>query len=187
MDDLTIIRRIQKGDIEAFETLVRKYHRNLLSFIFRIVKDSDLTEDIGQEVFLKVYQELHRFDPDRGTPFAAWLFIVARNQCLSELRKMVRTDPLTEAICQTLAHADKSAEAALIHREEMEALTACLVQLSEPFRTTLIMSLQGASLAEIADLVEVPVATIKTRLFRAKEKIKLLLKGHGGVRHEPNI
>ena len=72
--------------------LVERYHRNLLTFIFRIVRDWHLAEDIGQEVFLDVYKELPSFDPGRGSPFPAWLFIVARNRSISELRRRGRSD-----------------------------------------------------------------------------------------------
>ena len=188
MDDYRIIRLIQEGDVDAYTLLVRKYHRNLLAFIFRIVRDAHLAEDIGQEVFLNVYKELPHFDMERGTPFAAWLYIVARNQCVSELRKQGRTELMPDELLHQFASSDESAEASLIRRERQEALTATLADLPEPFRTTILMSLQGASPDEIADRCSVPLATVKTRLFRAKEKIRLLLKEHfGGVSHERNI
>jgi RNA polymerase sigma-70 factor, ECF subfamily len=187
MDDRITIRRVQAGEVDAFAQLVRKYHRNLLAFIFRIVRDAHLAEDIGQEVFLKIYKELPRFDPDRGTPFAAWLFIAARNQCISELRKQGRTEPLSEERSLRLCSFVETAEAALIRREEREALAATLAELPEPFRATILMSMQGASLDEIAGKCGIPLATVKTRLFRAREKAKLLLKEFGGVGHERRI
>lgn len=188
MDDDRIIKRIQDGDVDAYAVLVRKYHRNLLAFIFRIVGDADLAEDIGQEVFLNVYKELHRFDLDRGTPFSAWLYIVARNQCISELRRQGRTELMPEELIHQLASPDESAEEALIRREQQEALAAILTDLPEPFRATILMSLKGASLDEIAERCNIPAATVKTRLFRAREKIRLLLTEHfGGVNHERKI
>ncbi|HEX9080070.1 MAG TPA: sigma-70 family RNA polymerase sigma factor [Desulfuromonadaceae bacterium] len=188
MDDLTIIKRVQDGDVDAYALLVRKHHRNLLAFIFRIVGDAHLAEDIGQEVFLNVYRELPRFDPGRGTPFAAWLYIAARNRCISELRRHGRTEPLSAACLDGIAGGGETAEAALIRREEMEALRATLRELPEPFRTTILMSLNGATLEEIAQQCGVARATVKTRLFRAREKLMLVLKGHfGGIGHERGI
>lgn len=188
MDDQTIIKRVQEGDVDAYALLVRKHHRNLLAFIFRIVKDPHLAEDIGQEVFLNVYRELPRFDPDRGTPFGAWLYIVARNQCVSELRRLGRTEFVSADHLPLIAGNGETAEGALIRQEELEALKAVLQELPEPFRSTIIMGLKGATLDEIARSCGVPQATVKTRLFRAKEKIMLLLKGHfGGVGHERGI
>lgn len=188
MDDQIIIKRVLSGDVDAYAQLVRKHHRNLLAFIFRIVKDADLAEDIGQEVFLNVYKELPRFDPERGTPFAAWLYIVARNQCVSELRRQGRTEIMAEDQLQRVPDSTPSAETTLIRQEELAALEATMEDLPEPFRSTIIMSLQGATLEEIARQCGVPQATVKTRLFRAREKLTLLLKRHfGGADHERRI
>ena len=188
MDDQTIIRCIQNGEVEVFADLVRKYHRNLLAFIFRLVGDAGLAEDIGQEVFLKVYQELPRFEVARGVPFAAWLYIIARNQAISELRKRTRNRTLPEEHFQHLPAPGKSPEETLINRETLAALAATVANLPEPFRATILMSLQGASLEEIADRCGIAPATVKTRLFRAREKIKMLMKVHfGGVGYEKRI
>jgi RNA polymerase sigma-70 factor (ECF subfamily) len=188
MDDYYIIKCILEGDIDAYALLVRKYHRSLLAFIFRIVKDAYLAEDIGQEVFLNVYKNLQQFDTDKKTPFVAWLFIVARNQSISVLRRQGRIESPLEDHIHLLASTDESAEISLIKQEEREALAIALAGLPEPFRSTILMSLQGASLDEIAGQSCIPLATVKSRLFRAREKIKLLLKEHfGGIGHERNI
>lgn len=188
MDDQTIIRRIRNGEVKAYAVLVRKYHRQLLAFIFRLVGDAHLAEDIGQEVFLKAYTKLPDFEPERGVPFAAWLYIIARNQCISELRRRARRRTLPEEHLQHLPASGKSPEEALCKREELAALAATVADLPEPFRTTILMSLHGASLEEIAERCGVAPATVKTRLFRARAKIKLLLKVYlGGAAHEKRI
>jgi RNA polymerase sigma-70 factor (ECF subfamily) len=84
--DIDAISKIRAGDTEAFSALVEKYHRRLLNFIYTLTGDEAAVEDIGQEVFLSVYKSLDRFDEKRGVPFSAWLFIIARNRCISELR-----------------------------------------------------------------------------------------------------
>ncbi len=185
MNDTIVIERIRNGDVDAFAQLVRKYHKNLLAFIYRFVRDPHLTEDIGQEVFLDAYKSLAHFDPEAGTPFSAWLFICARNRCISELRKRGRTEsaPLEEYHGCTAA--GDNAEALLIRREGRRALADSLEQLPEPFRTTMFRSLQGASLNEIANQSGIGLATVKSRLFRARERLKLLMKeSAGGVCHE---
>jgi len=188
MNDNAVIRRIQGGDVDAFAGLVQKYHHNLLAFIHRLVRDPHLTEDIGQEVFLDVYKSLSKFDPDMGTPFSAWLYISARNRCISELRKRGRTESVPLEDYHVITGAADNAEEALIRQEGLDALAASLEQLPEPFRTTLLKSLQGASLDDIASQCGIPQATVKTRLFRAKEKIKQLMKIYaGGVGHERRI
>jgi RNA polymerase sigma-70 factor, ECF subfamily len=188
MNDETIIKLIQDGNTEAFARLVQKHHHKLLAFIYRLVKDPQLTEDIGQEVFLSAYKSLSKFDPERGTPFSAWLYIIARNRCVSCLRlhKGIKNILIDEH--QQLPSAEDTAEEALIHCEELQALTASLKELPEPFRTTIMKSLQGASLHEIACEYGIPLSTAKSRLFRAKEKIKQLINIYaGGVSHERRI
>jgi RNA polymerase sigma-70 factor (ECF subfamily) len=188
MNDNVIIRRIQGGDVDAFAQLVQKYHKNLLSFIYRFVRDPHLTEDIGQEVFLDVYKSLSRFDPEMGTPFSAWLYISARNRCISELRKRERGENVPLEEYHSVTGAGDSAEALLISQEGRKALADSLEQLPEPFRTTMLRSLQGASLNDIASQSGILPATVKTRLFRAKEKLKQLMKDYvGGVGHERRL
>ena len=188
MNDNVIIRRIQGGDVDAFAQLVQKYHKNLLSFIYRFVRDSHLSEDIGQEVFLDVYKSLARFDPELGTPFSAWLYISARNRCISELRKRGRGESVPLEDYHIITGSEDSAEEALIRHEGRRALAASLEQLTEPFRTAMVKSLQGATLNEIAFQCGISQATVKSRLFRAKEKMKQLMKEHvGGVVHERRI
>jgi RNA polymerase sigma-70 factor, ECF subfamily len=188
MNDNAIIRRIQCGDVDAFAQLVQKYHKNILTFIYRIVRDPYLSEDIGQEVFLDVYKSLSKFDPEIGTPFSAWLYISARNRCISELRKRGRIESVALEDYHLITCAEDTAEEALISHEGRQALAASLEQLPEPFRTTMVKSLQGASLHEIACHYRISPATVKTRLFRAKEKLKQLMKEYlGGAAYERRI
>jgi len=185
MNDNAIIKLIQGGEVNAFAQLVRKYHKNLLAFIYRCVRDPHLTEDIGQEVFLDVYKSLPKFDLESGTPFSAWLYISARNRCISELRKSGRSEKIPLEDFHAITSAADTAEEVLIRHEGRLALAASLEQLPEPFRTTMIRSLQGASLNEIACQCGISTATVKTRLFRAKEKMKQIMKNSvGGVCHE---
>lgn len=188
MNDIAIIKRIQRGDVDAFAQLVQKYHHNLLTYIYRFVRDSHLTEDIGQEVFLDVYKSLSRFDPEQETPFSAWLYISARNRCVSELRKRGNAESVQLEDHHMITGAENTAEVALIRHQERQALAASLDQLPEPFRTTMVKSLQGATLREIASHCGISTATVKTRLFRAREKMKQLMKEYvGGIGHERSI
>ena len=176
MDDRQIIERVQNGDSEAFALLVFRYHRNLLNFIFRLIGDAALVEDIGQEVFLDVFRTLPNFDPEREVPFGAWLFTLARNRCLSELRRRGKRHFIELDAAGELPAAGLSAEELLLHRERWAALQNSLRQLPEPYRTTLAQSLAGQSLEEIALDQAISVGTVKSRLFRAKARIRTLMK-----------
>ncbi|NLD37246.1 MAG: sigma-70 family RNA polymerase sigma factor [Desulfatiglans sp.] len=188
MNDNTIIRLIQDGKIDAYARLVQKYHKNLLSFIYRLVRDPNITEDIGQEVFLSAYKSLAGFNTEKGTPFSAWLFVIARNKCVNYLRdhKNVKTLPVDELKTLSLHH--DNAEEALIKQEDLQILTTSLRQLPEPFRSTILKSLEGASMDQIACEFGIPLSTVKTRLLRARAKIKKLMNIYvGGVGHERKI
>jgi RNA polymerase sigma-70 factor (ECF subfamily) len=180
MDDLDIIRQIRTGNADAYALLVGKYHRPLLNFIFRIVDDESVVEDIGQEVFFTVYRSLKDFDESKGTPFSAWLFIAARNRCISVLRERRGEKRVGLEEIAILPDGAKSAEDMLLEQERMAALAASLQQLPEPFRMTLLRSLKGESLDEIAMAEGISTGTVKSRLFRAKERMKLLVREYFG-------
>lgn len=185
MDDLVIIGQIRNGNTNAYAFLVEKYHRPLLTFIFRIIDDESLVEDIGQEVFLAVYKSLKDFDESKGTPFSAWLFIAARNRCISVLRERRGRKRLGLEEIAALADDARSAEDMLLEQERMTALDASLRQIPEPFRMTLLRSLEGESLEEIATAEGISTGTVKSRLFRAKERMRVLVREYfGGKKYE---
>lgn len=188
MDDTDIIARVRHGDTEAYALLVRKYHRDLLGAIHRLVGDAHLAEDIGQEVFLDAYKALPRFDPDRGTPFGAWLRVLARNRCLSVLRARGRTRLVAVEDAPELAGEGPGPEERLLDRERGQLLADSLASLDEPFRQTVLLALRGRTVRDIARAVGVPAATVKTRLFRAKEKLRrLLAAARGEICHERQL
>lgn len=185
MDDIDIIKRVKAGDVESYSLLVRKYHAHLLNFIYGIVRDERKVEDIGQEVFLNIYRSLPSFDESRGTPFSAWLFTSARNRCISEVRrKRDRTSVPIEDLPDLRDHG-KSAEEMLIDREREELLASSLELLPEPYRSSMLLHLRGDSLEKIAAAEGVSIGTVKSRLSRAREKIKRFLAGRiGGEDYE---
>jgi len=180
VEDNEVILRVRDGDIEAFSILVEKYHRRLLNFIFRLVGDGDVVEDLGQEVFLSVYKSIKEFDETRGTPFSAWLFITARNRCISELRSRNIAGKVCLDQSFELEDGRRSPEEELLEAERREALHFSLEQLPETFRAAIVASLEGNSLEEIALKENVSVGTVKSRLFRAREKMKRLVKEYFG-------
>jgi RNA polymerase sigma-70 factor (ECF subfamily) len=180
MEDLGIIRQIKNGNADAYGLLVERYHRPLLNFIFRIVDDKGMVEDIGQEVFFTVYRSLKDFDESKGTPFSAWLFIAARNRCISVLRERRGRKRVGLEEIADLGDGARSAEDLLLEQERMAALAASLRQLPEPFRMTLLRSLEGESPDEIATGEGISTGTVKSRLFRAKERMRLLVREYFG-------
>lgn len=189
MRDDEIIASVLEGDTEGYAVLVRRHHRDLLGFVYRIVRDPHLAEDIGQEAFLDAYKSLSRFDPSRGAPFFAWLCVLARNRAVSALRKRMRgrADPAGDAALAALA-GDPGPEALLIGREEAHALCASVEKLEEPFKSALLASLTGQPVADIARTSGVSAATVKSRLFRARERLKGFVAAQfSGVCHERKL
>jgi RNA polymerase sigma-70 factor, ECF subfamily len=176
---MEIVRSIQAGDGESFSLLVDKYHRQLLNFIFRLMGEEQVVEDIGQEVFLSVYKSMRSFDVSRGVPFSAWLFITARNRCISELRRRKLKTLSIEGMVNLHAQ-EKTPEQTADDEERLRAIRAALEQLPEPYRQTILQSLRGDSPEEIARSNRISRGTVKSRLSRAREKLKLLLKEHFG-------
>jgi RNA polymerase sigma-70 factor (ECF subfamily) len=180
MEDFEVIKRVKNGDIEAFSMLVEKYHKHLLNFIFNLVRDENIVEDIGQEVFLNIYKSLKDFDENRGTPFSAWLFTSARNRCISELRNRQSRERVSITDIINLRSKDRTAEETLMEKERWQAIRISLEQLPEPFRNSILMSLNGSSIEEMAKAGGISPGTAKSRLFRAREKMKSLVKEYYG-------
>jgi RNA polymerase sigma-70 factor, ECF subfamily len=174
MDDIEIIKNIQDGDSESFSLIVGKYHKQLLNFIYRLIRDEQIVEDIGQEVFLSIYKSIRSFNLQRGVPFSAWLFITARNRCISELRKKHRQTIAINCM-DNLTARDKTPEQIASDEERFRAIQQALEQLPEPFKHTILESLSGHSLEEIAFKNKISLGTAKSRLFRARERIKMFL------------
>jgi RNA polymerase sigma-70 factor (ECF subfamily) len=185
MEDTAIILRIKNGDVNAFSLLVEKYHRRLLSFIYRLIGDRDTTEDIGQEVFLNVYKTLRSFDETRGTPFAAWLFIVARNRCISEIRSRQGKEFVPIEDAGILIARETPADHVLMEQERLEAIARSLEQLPEPYKTSMLASIHGLPLTAIAKREGVSIGTVKSRLFRGREMLKVFVRAYlGGTNYE---
>jgi RNA polymerase sigma-70 factor, ECF subfamily len=175
--DSDVIKSVQAGNTELFSLLVGKYHKHLLNFIYRLLGDDQCVEDIGQEVFLSIYKSIRNFNTGRGVPFSAWLFITARNRCISELRRKSRT-ALSIEVPASLPAKGKTPEQTASDGEWLLAIRAALEQLPEPYKNTILQSLRGDSPEEIARNNKISRGTVKSRLARAREKLKLLLQEH---------
>ena len=182
LDELEIIRKIKAGDINAYALLVERYHRPLLAYIFKIIRNNDLAEDIGQEVFFSVYRSLKSFDENKGIPFSAWIFTAARNRCITALRQKQNREPIDLNEIEFLEDGKKNPEEHLLEREEMRAVVASLQQIPEPYKKTILMSLEGNSLEKIAISQSITLGTVKSRLFRAKERMRTLVAAYFGCK-----
>lgn len=166
----------RKGDRGAFEALVRSVQRSVYGLCLRLLRSEAEASEIAQEAFLRVYQNLDRYDADR--PFDLWVLSITRNLCLDVLRRRskLQTSDVDE-MRETLPHGGSSQEQQVIDREERLSLEAAMEKLSADDREVLALYyVQKRTTKEIAQVMGVAPGTIMARLFRAREKIRKLMK-----------
>jgi RNA polymerase sigma-70 factor (ECF subfamily) len=175
--DEVLAQRVQAGDAHAFAELVNRYQRTVLNLAYRMLGDAQEAEDIAQEVFIRAYQSLGRFDPSRR--FFSWLYRIAVNRCLSA-RAQRRPGPLVDGMEQALPDPATSPEQQATRAETRAAVRHAIAGLPEHERVVVALR-YGADLSyeEIASTMQLPLGTVKTRLFRARQRLADLLKEEG--------
>jgi RNA polymerase sigma-70 factor (ECF subfamily) len=171
VDDQTLVTEALAGRGEAFGTLVERYDRAVYHLAYRTLRDSEEARDVAQEAFFKAYRSLRTFRP--GAKFSTWIFSIAYHACCDRLnrRKRYSNEELPE-------RADPGAgpEQQAIAGDEARRLRAAIAQLPEKYRTVITLyHLQGSQYDEIAQVLEIPIGTVKTHLFRAKEQLRRML------------
>lgn len=184
MDEQGLIHDAQKGDLEAFNRLVLAYQDAIYTHAYRMLGDKSAADDATQETFIAAYQALKTF---RGGSFRAWLFRIVTNQCYDELRCRQRrpTTPLEPLSTDDeeiespkwLGDDSNSPEEEVNQRALREAIQHCLNGLPQEFRSVvLLIDVQGMDYSEAAQILKVPVGTIKSRLARARLRIQHCLQ-----------
>jgi len=179
--DADLAVQVLAGSESAGRTLVGRYASPAVNFAFRLVGDRGLAEDLAQEAFLRVFQRLDSYDPQRR--FASWFFQVLRNVAIDSLRTRrlatASLDALSEAGFQPAADdlASSSPERMAACGEIKGAMTAALARIRPEYREVVVLRYQeGLTQLEIADVLGVPLGTVKTNLHRARKALAELLK-----------
>ena len=195
--DAQLVERAAAGDHRAYELLVIKYQRRIERLIGRMVRDVDLVPDIAQETFIRAWRALHQFRGD--AQFYTWLYRIAVNTAKKSLLELKRDPVVTEAALQSSDDDDETSrrdneltaestpESELAAREIAAAVNAAMEALPEDLRQAVTLrEIEGMSYEEIAEAMDCPIGTVRSRIFRAREaisaKVKPLLSHQTGKR-----
>jgi len=184
MDEPALIQSAQRGDLDAFNTLVLAYQDVVYNTALRILNDEDLAADAAQEAFLSAFRAMNSY---RGGSFRAWLLRTVTNACYDELRRKKRrpTTPLEPETDEGedmesprwLADPSASPEQELDQAELEHAIQHCLENLPTEFRTVVVLAdIQGLDYREVAVAVKSPIGTIRSRLARARSRLRECLQ-----------
>ncbi len=174
-DDTALVTRAREGDVDAFEELVRIHLGAVYGHALRFFGSPDPAEDVVQEVFIKVFRSIGSFDG--ASAFSTWLYRITRNTCLDALRSAKhRPQPIDPADVPLVRSGDLADEVVL-----SASVEAAVAQLPQEDRDALnAVTLFGLSYAEAAEIIGVPVGTVKSRVFRARRFLVSQLELDGG-------
>lgn len=181
--DQALVERVQRGDKRAFDLLVLKYQNKVVNLISRYVRDPVEALDVSQEAFIKAYRALPKFRGDSA--FYTWLYRVAINTAKNHLAAQSRRPPGDDIEAETAEQMDMGAplkeqdtpEGMALQREIAQTIQRALDELPEDLRTAITLrELEGLSYEEIAQAMECPIGTVRSRIFRAREAIDAKLQ-----------
>jgi len=182
--DEVLVTRVLAGEIHVYEALIARYERPIVNFIYRMIGDYEQALDLAQEVFFKAYRSLGRFDPTYR--FSTWLYRIASNRSIDHLRKQSpvllslndtgEAEKGVEGITQLKSSA-RGPEDLLVSRELGERISRSIDELPVVYRELILLRhLQGMSYEDIARVKQLPLGTVKNRLFRAREILRKKLE-----------
>jgi RNA polymerase sigma-70 factor (ECF subfamily) len=175
-EEAVLIEAAKAGDQEAFRQIVERYQGAVYNLAYRMLGDPEEAEDAAQEIFVRLYRQLGRYDPERK--FSTWTLAIATNYCIDQLRRRrMQLVPLENIIPWARAR-DAGPEGEALSRESRDEVQRLLKQLPEKYRAPLVLRYwEDLSCAEIAEILGVPEGTIKTQIHRARKQLGKMLEG----------
>ncbi len=178
LDDRALVARILEGDRDRFTELVRRYEKRLVNYVYRITHRYEGAHDLAQDIFVKVYLALDRYDPKYQ--FSTWLFRIAQNSAIDALRKksiaevpIVRTGGDDEGKEREFADAGVSPYRAMKNKQLGAAIDTAVRELPPDYRELIqLRHFAELSYEEIASMKKLPLGTVKNKLFRARNLLK---------------
>ena len=181
--DQALVEQVQRGDKQAFDVLVLKYQNKIIQLVNRYVHDSDEARDVAQEAFIKAYRAIGRFRGDSA--FYTWLYRIAINTAKNYLVASGRRPPRSDIDAQDAEQYEGATglkeyatpERLLLKDEIQEAIATAIDELPDDLRTAITLrELEGLSYEEIAQTMDCPIGTVRSRIFRARDAIDTRLK-----------
>ncbi|MBL0351290.1 MAG: RNA polymerase sigma factor RpoE [Candidatus Dechloromonas phosphoritropha] len=182
--DQILVQRAQAGDQSAFDQLVSKYQRKLGRLLSRFIRDSAEVEDVTQEAFIKAYRALPSFRGDSA--FYTWLYRIgintAKNYLVAQGRRAPTSTQFDSEEAETFESADQlrdinTPESLLMSKQIGETVNAAIDALPEELRRAIVLrEIDGLSYEEIAEMMDCPIGTVRSRIFRAREAVALKLR-----------
>lgn len=182
-EDAVLVQRAKSGDGKAYDELILLYKDAVHGIIYRMVRNQQEAEDLTQEAFIKAYNSINSFNEEYA--FSTWLFKIATNNCIDFFRKRkLKTQSMDQSIRykddeikQEYADPERTADKEILASEKTKLIRQAIEQLPEKYRTAIILRhTEEKSYEEIAELLDLPLGTVKARIFRAREMLKKSLK-----------
>lgn len=182
-DDSNLVKLAKSGDGKAYDELTVLYRDAVFSIIYRMVHNQQEAEDLTQEAFIKAYNSINSFNEEYA--FSTWLFKIATNNCIDFFRKRkLKTYSMDQKIKykdeefqQEYASSDPTAEKEMLASEKSNMIRQAIERLPEKYRTAIVLRHhEEKSYEEIAAILDLPLGTVKARIFRAREMLKRNLK-----------
>jgi RNA polymerase sigma-70 factor (ECF subfamily) len=187
LTDQEVVAHAREGRESAFRELIGRYERPVFSLIYRLVRDREKSEDLAQETFIKVLNAINRYDP--AYKFSSWIFKIAHNTALDHLRKKepetlsldgsphAETQSEIEASTVSVASDTQNPEQYTEHRELSGVLEQAISRLRPEYRTAIVLChMEGRPYEEIAEIMDVPLGTVKTYIHRARHELRRSLE-----------
>ena len=177
-EERALLKAIATGDAKALERLFARAETRVFRFLMRVVKNQSVAEELLNEVFLSVWQNANRYE-GRSEPMT-WMLSIAHNKAMSVLRKRTEVLGVAEEAGRHLVDDDDTPDVTAQKQDKSAKIRACIDELSADHRTILdLVYYQEQSVAEVAEVLGIPEATVKTRMFYARKKLSELLAVRG--------
>lgn len=187
LTDQEVVALAKTGDQEAYRELIRRYERPVFSLLFRMVRNREQAEDLAQDTFVKVLNAIQTYRPE--FKFSSWVFKIANNAAIDQLRKReldtlslegsphATTPDLVEATTLQITEPGESQLDEVANRELGTAIERAIDRLRPEYRSCILLRhVEGRSYEEIADILSLPLGTVKTYIHRARNELRILLR-----------